>query len=79
MQIRTPTPSSLRRYPLEWAIFALSGAVVTLFFMVNDLNKYIRVSLTEQVIMSREAVKEAKQTTELFINTQKQNEHANSN
>lgn len=41
-------PSKLKRYIYEYALIALSGCVVFLFAMFNDLNKFIRSELVEQ-------------------------------
>jgi len=42
-----PDPSKLRRYLTEYALFALSGCIVFLFYLYVDLNKYIREDLTK--------------------------------
>lgn len=40
-------PGFLRKYIYEIALIALASAVVTLFLMFNDLNKFIRDSLIQ--------------------------------
>lgn len=49
-------PSKLRVYFFEYAIIALSGAIVTLFFLFNDLNKYIRNTQNKTIIEVTDAL-----------------------
>lgn len=42
--------SVIRRYFYESVLVALCICVLTLFYMVIDLSKYIRVTLTEQTV-----------------------------
>lgn len=42
----TPTAPGIRKYLTEYAILALTGAVMYLFFSYRDLNTYIRENLS---------------------------------
>lgn len=45
--INNPEPSKLRRYLVEYALLALCGCVIFLFYLYVDLNRYIREDLTK--------------------------------
>jgi hypothetical protein len=66
--------SVLRKYFYESVLMALSVCVVTLFLMYNDLNKYIRTTLTEQIINNRITIQDntlMMNETKLLINKRK--------
>mgnify|MGYP000981942088 CR=1 FL=1 len=56
-----PTPSSLRKYPYEYAILSLTAAVIYLFFQYTTLNSYIRESMTNQMKENTEVMTQIKQ------------------
>lgn len=48
--------SSFRKYFFEYAIFALGGAICTLFYLYLNLTAYVRVTLTQQLIDSQKII-----------------------
>jgi ATP-dependent protease HslVU (ClpYQ) peptidase subunit len=64
-------PSKFRKYFIEYCIIALAGATVTLFWMFNDLNKYIRQTQTEQLIRVNDALNRSTNVTDQFLNYQR--------
>lgn len=59
-----PKPSQLRKYIYEYALCALAGAVITLFLMFNDLNKFVRTDLLEQNLQMQRTIE--KNTSVLY-------------
>lgn len=57
--------SILRKYLYEAALFALAGAVITLFNMYLSLNEFVRNEMQKQNI---EVVKQLTQNTEALNN-----------
>lgn len=60
--MQTPEPSKMRKYFYEYSIFSLVGAVVFLFYLYADLNKYIREDLTRQNVEQRETLHDVSET-----------------
>lgn len=51
-------PSSLRKYIFEYCVLGLGACVGFLFYQYNDLNKYIRDTLTNENIETRAVLNE---------------------
>ncbi|HEX7904822.1 MAG TPA: hypothetical protein VF487_13180 [Chitinophagaceae bacterium] len=77
--IETPKPSQIRKYIFEYVVIFLAAAVVTLFYMFMDLNKYIREDMVRLNIETKEAIIKNNQTLSELITNLKQNKHEQSN
>jgi len=56
MKIPIPNPKAIRNYFYEYVLIACTAAVVTLFFMLNDLNKYIRGNMDKEINNATNAI-----------------------
>jgi ATP-dependent protease HslVU (ClpYQ) peptidase subunit len=65
------TPTKLRQYFLEYVVIGLTGAVITLFLMFNDLNKYIRNTQDETLNKVSKSLDNSTNSINQFLSTQK--------
>ena len=56
--IENVKPSALRKYIFEYCVIGLGAVVGFLYYQLNDLNKYIRDTLTNQNIENKAALNE---------------------
>lgn len=62
------TVSNLRKYFIEYSVLGLAASVVTLFYMFNNLNTYIRSELVRNQQIAIEAIKENTESNKSISN-----------
>lgn len=66
-----PQPSSLRKYPIEYAIIMLITAICFLFYLYLDMSKFVRTNLMEQNISTIEALRQNTQALNQIMSQQR--------
>lgn len=56
--LQNPKPSAIKKYIYEYALIALTVAVITLFKMYISMNNFIQTELRELVIKTTIAVEQ---------------------